>query len=246
MEEQIAQTVQAQTPNAIPVQNNPKKKDPFSLFGKITAVVIIGALLIGGGIFLGLKMTKKSPEPGNAKTSANLTTETGSVQLQDLGPVDTTPSTATPAPTLKTITGGITDGSTAFKPYLIQIPDGWTESTEKTELTNKLTLVKNNYELSIYQAPMGGSMCIYPGDADGDFKQKYTKYKEIKGSGGQTYRRSWDDKAGSITFTVCQKGADGTFGTFTTFGGVTIKTPNPSDESMMQEIDDMIASLEAQ
>ncbi len=230
-----------------PIQTAPaptpqRKKDPFSLFGKIIAIILVAAILVGGGIVVGKKLNK--PQNTAAKTQSD-----EMIAKEENKTPENTPPTTIPEPTkaaTKTVNGGLSDGSTSFKPYMFQAPDGWVESTEKTDITNKLTLKKGENTLSIYQAPMGGAFCIYPGDQEGNFMQKYSKFKEISGLGGNTYRRSWDDKLGTITYTFCQKGQDGSFGTFTTFGGVTLQSPSPTDETILQEADAMVASLKAQ
>lgn len=240
MEEQVTQNP---TSPQTPTPTSKPKKDPFSLIGKVLIVVILIVALVGGGVVLGKNMNKKSQDSAaNTKGEEPVTQEDGTEKVNETLP------TSTPEPTKilgQPVMGGQSNGSTSFKPYKLLVPEGWVKTVEQNEVTDTLTLKKDGYEIKIYQAPMGGSMCIYPGDAEGDFKQKYEKFKEFAGTGGNTYRRSWDEKAGPITYTVCQKGDEGTFGTFTIFGGVTVKSPNPPEEAMMQEIDEMIASLEA-
>ena len=218
------------------------KKDPFSLFGKIIAIVLVAVIFIGGGIVIGKKLNKPQDTAAKTQSDEMIAKEESKI------PENTSP-TAIPEPTkspTKTITGGLSDGSTSFKPYALQVPDGWVESTEKTDITSKLILKKGENILSIYQAPMGGSICIYPGDKEGNFTQKYSKFEEITGLGGNIYRRSWDEKAGTITYTFCQKGQDESFGTFTTFGGVILQSPNPTDTAVLEEADAIVASLKTQ
>ena len=155
------------------------------------------------------------------------------------------PSTQpTVAPTLKTVTGGMDNDSTSFKPYTVKIPDGWTDTIEKTEITNTLKLTKGAYSMSIYQAPMGGGGCLYPGDADQVMAQNFTNYYEIK-TAANTFRLSYNktgNQPGTIAYTVCQ-GNNGTFGSPTSFGGISVKTPDPSDPNTMNEIYSIISSL---
>lgn len=237
MEEQQSPPVQP-----APEPNIQHKKDPFSLFGKIIAILLVAAILVGGGIVVGKKLNK--PQNTDAKTQSEEIIANEENNTPESNPPTATPELAKPA--TKSVNGGLSDGSTSFKPYTLQAPDGWTESNEKTDITNKLILKKGENILSIYQAPMGGAFCIYPGDKEGNFMQKYSKFEEITGLAGNIYRRSWDDKAGTITYTFCQKGQDESFSTFTTFGGVTLQSPSPTDTTILKEADAMVASLKAQ
>lgn len=228
-------------PQPAPVTESPKpKKDPFSIIGKIAIAIIIIVVLVGGGMLLGKSMNKPAQtneEP--VEEEVGQTTDTNETQTKL--PVN-------PEPTNQefiTFKGGLGGDATSFKQYSFQASKDWTQNIETTEVTDKLTLTNGEYSISIYQAPMGGSMCIYPGEEEGNFKQMYEKYKEITGKNGEVYRRSWDENADNVTYTFCQK-SDGTFGTFTTFGGVTATSPNPADEKMLTEIDAIISSLEAQ
>lgn len=236
--EPVASTTPTTQQTPAPTPPSPKK-DPFSMIGKIAIALIIIVLLVGGGVIVGKNLNKPKGQSEMASEKKIKNTATEKSQTNSV-------ASPTPEPTitsLQTIKGGLGTDATSFKSYSIQIPEEWKSSTEKTEITEKTTLTKDKYSISIYQAPMGGAFCIYPGDEEGNFKQMYKKFKEFTGTNGITYRRSWDEKPGDITYTVCQKGQDGSFGTFTTFGGVTVTAPNPADEQMMAEIDSIILSL---
>lgn len=213
------------------------KKDPFSLIGKITVIVVLLAILIGGGVYLGMTLTKKDDKmvPPAYTTNAPSTSPAANTNAQ------VTP-TATAAQT-KTVTAGGGTGS-SFTAYSIKVPEGWTDSLEKTDITNKLILSKGAYSLSIYQAPIGGGGCLYTGDADAMMAQRFTQYVQVP-AGANTFRRSWNtvgNQPGKISYTYCQYGTD-SYGSPTSFGAVSATSPDPSDKDTMAEIDSMVASL---
>ena len=112
------------------------KVDPFSLFGKIAAIVIIVALLIGGGMYFGQNINKSSntsvsPTPAvQADTSPSAAPQT-----------QTMPTSAKAAPLDKSTTAGGAKG-TSYGVYQVDYPSSWTISEEKTDITDKLTLSK--------------------------------------------------------------------------------------------------------
>lgn len=204
----------------------------FALLGKLFLFLFICTAFLGGGYYLGIKnATTIPPTP-----SPTLHTPT-------------TPTPIPPSPTpvsgdTKTVKAGLS-GSTAFIPYTIDVPAGWTDARETTIAAgiDKLTLTKNGYSITIYQAPMGGNDCIYTGDKPTTMAQRYTDFVNINGKSGQ-YRRSWNQSNGqSITYAVCQKAADDSYGTVTTFGLINVVSPNPANSGILTEIDGVLASL---
>lgn len=212
------------------------KKDPFSTFGKIVAAVIVIALLIGGGIFLGQTFKQSSnPEP----TPTSQTNPTSPTQSAALSPTTTSPTQSAAALDKSTTAGGAS--GTSYKVYQVDYPSSWSVAKEKTDLTDKLTLTKGAYSISIYQAPMGGGGCTYAGDPEQEMSQSYKNYAEIQGS---TYklRRSWNE-AVPTTFAVCASSDGKTWGSPTSYGAISVKVPNPTDPATMKEVDAILASL---
>lgn len=226
-----------ETPSTTTVVTPVQKKDPFSMIGKIVVVLLIAALLVGGGYVLATKLNTKKTDTTVQKmlppTEATAT------------PAST--DSATPSPTKVATTktsGGLGGNATSFKQYSVDVPTGWTSSKDKTEITDKLTLAKGAYSISIYQAPMGGSMCSYKGDPPQEMSQSFSNFVSIAGTSPE-FRRSWNttgNPAGTISYTVCQKGTD-SYGSFTSFGAISIKSPENPDEATMKEIDAMLVSL---
>lgn len=229
-------------PTPTPVVSSPQpqvnKKDPFSLIGKVVIVLVIVALLVGGGYVLATKFGMKK----DLSMQKAAPTQVANVPIATSVPV----ATASPIiATKKTVKAGLTNGSTSFKPYSIEIPIGWTDTRDKTDITDKLTITKGKYSLAIYQAPIGGGGCTYKGDPPAQMAQSFSEFVGITGTSAQ-YKRSWNtsgNPAGTISHTVCQKGTDGSFGSPTSFGAISIKTPNVTDDKTLTEIDGMIASI---
>jgi len=228
-----------QPPTLTPTNSfqQPIKKHPgiLVLLGKIVLFFIIAVVLLIGGYYLGVQ-------------SNPITVSSTPTPRSPLPPTATpTPRPPTPTPAslnTKKITAGLS-GSSTFKPYSIDMPTDWTDARETTITAgiDKLTFTKNNYLVTIYQSTIGGDKCLYKGDKPQDLAQTFTDFADINGKSGH-YRRSWNQNSGqSITYTICQKTDAGSYSTLTTFGAISIVSPNPATAAMLSEIDGMIASL---
>lgn len=204
----------------------------FAFLGKVFIFLIIIGLLVGTGYYLGTTNNLNA----NPTPSPTSTATTSPTQIP-LSPTAASQNT-------KTVKAGLS-GATSFKAYAIEVPAGWTDARETTLAAgiDKLTLTKSGYSVTIYQAPMGGGGCIYEGDPPNEMAQLYTDFAEINGKSGQ-YRRSWTEGPGqSVTYAICQKGVENSYGIMTSFGAISVVTPNPADPKMLSEVDGMIASL---
>lgn len=226
----------------IPAQPLPKKNDAaFSLFGKIALAIIIIALLVAGGYFLGTNAPKR--EKISVSPTA-IPTPTLAAQQELMSPKTTDTISMTPAATKKTITAGQT-GSTIFGHYSVDVPSGWVNTHDSTSATDKLILSKDGFSLTIYQAAFGGGGCLYKGDPPTEMAQTFSDFVGITGKSAQ-FRRSWntDAAAKTISYTVCQQNtADKSFGSITSYGRIDAVAPNPSDNTILTEMDSIIASL---
>jgi hypothetical protein len=75
--------------------------------------------------------------------------------------------------------------------------------------------------------------------------QKFTEYADINGA-EHILRRSWNktgNPAGTIAYTVCQRGQDNSYGSITSYGAVSAKSPDPADPKVMADVDFMVSSL---
>jgi len=219
----------------------PIKKHPhfFVLILKIMGFLILGLALLFGGYYLGLQTNMEAVVTSPTPTQAVKATTT---------PTEIPPTPTSASQNTKAVKAGLLD-STIFKPYSIDVPPGWTDARETTITAgiDKLTLTKNGYSVTIYQASMNGGNYMYKGDNKLDLSQTFTDYTDINGRSGH-YRRGWTQGSGeSITYTICQKIETGpTYKTMTSFGLITIVSPNPGTAAMLSEIDGMIASLTTQ
>lgn len=219
---------------AIP-ETSPKKGS--GSFMKFIVGMVIGAILTGGGYYLGMNTTKSTIQMVS-------TTPT-----PEIIPADTsTPDNASDEMPMATISGEVMNitGTKIFTKYSITIAQGWTNQHDvdsKADI-DKLTLTKNGYILTINQAPFSAGGCIYKGDPPEAENQLFTNFADIKGQSAQ-FRRSWnDDPKSTITYSVCERNdADKTYSAITTFGQIDVQSPKPADEKTLSEIDSMIASL---
>jgi len=217
---QQAQQTPATPPSA-------KKTGTNKLLLLTGAILILGFGLLGGYLIAG--QTKMQED----------ITQIPTIQPSQT-PIPTSKPSPTPNPNAKIIKAGM-----STNPYSIEVPKDWTDSRENTQagVIDKLTLSKNGYTLTIYQAAMGGGGCLYPGDAPSEMSQNFTDFTEIKGT-TDTLRRSWNkNNAQTITYTVCKKGTDGSYGTFSSFGAISAVSPNPADAKILAEIDAMLATI---
>ncbi len=219
------------------VVNNPpapQNKKPFPVFGKVMIGIAAIALLLFGGYYLG--SSKKSSDtvtPTPAPTKAIIEQPTQAMK-QEVSPT---------IGSKKTVKAGLTDGSTSFKPYMVEIPADWTDKHETTNVSDKLIISKNGYTINILQAAFGGGTCTYKGDPPAEMSQTFTDFTDIAGKEGQ-YRRSWNTGG---EYTICQKNPTGTsYGSPTKYGAISAKSPSPADATTLSELDSIIASITKQ
>jgi len=134
--------------------------------------------------------------------------------------------------------------SLSFPGFTIQYPKDWTVNENRIENTlSELTLMKNEMEIKIYQAAMGGAGCIYKGEVpEGPYSDLRNKpYVDVISKAGIFRRTQYNDKNG---YSFCQSLNNGkTFGGPTTIGGITYITPSNADESILEEMDNIIKSI---
>ncbi|HYM65555.1 MAG TPA: hypothetical protein VES68_03675 [Candidatus Sulfotelmatobacter sp.] len=194
------------------------------LFPAISVIILI--IVVGGAAFyLGQKSLNNTKAPAQQS------------QTQQTTPL------LTPTPTVLEKTQVSSGGILVFAKYTLDVPSGWVSQKENTQYSDMLTLTKDTYKISIYQAAGGGGGCLYPGDPDKEMAQRFQSFTEISNPNGYVFRRALTGSSVGA-WTVCQKNAtDGSFGFPTNFGNITITTPaNPSNE-LMTEIDSILASL---
>jgi len=196
------------------------------LFGIISILILVLAIA-GGAYYLGLKNNTNKAE-----------------MMTSLSPTPYV-SQETPTPTdsqTKTIEAG---GVLVFNKYSLELPEGWTSQREQGESMDRLTLSKLGYNLVLYQFAGGGGGCLYPGDEVVPMAQTFSSFVEVKNTSGFIFRRGQND-SGANSYTYCQKNnTDGSFGSPTSFGGVSLSTPGTPDKNaiIFPEADKIVGSL---
>ena len=154
-----------------------------------------------------------------------------------------TPATPVTSPiTYKKITGG---GVMSFPEYELTVPDSWQGTTETLGPDAQKVIVKNGpYEISITQGGFGGSICLYPGDADIDGPSgRYQQFKNITTQSGDHLRRSWTgNELVSNGFAICHQTQYG-WNAPTLYGHIAFITKGGSSTQSLAEMDAILASL---
>jgi hypothetical protein len=194
----------------------------------IGIIITFVVLEIGIGAFYLGKSTLNNKQSPPTPTISQDNTQTQAQQQLTPTPIQAQ---------VKTITAG---GVLSFPSYTLTLPDGWASQREQGQDSDKLTLTKLGYKITISEGAFGGSGCLYPGDAPQEMAQNFTSYVEISNPNGFIFRRS---STGLSGWTVCQKGSEGSFGAPTIFGHISITAPVTPDATIVAEIDSILTSL---
>lgn len=206
----------------------------FAVLGKLTLfVVLIGAVGVGA-YYLGTK---------------NPSTETKKEFIVATSDALISPTTGMDATTTKE-TNQVSAGAAQMTPYTVAVPTDWTtkHELEKDDM-DTLILSKDGYMITIYQAGMGGMMYSFPDTPqdDGPMVQSYTgTYTDFTGRNGEKYRRidsSSQNKPGEKSFTILSKGTSAYINP-TSFGAISYATPISPDKEILEEMDQIISSLQ--
>ena len=196
------------------------------------SLLLLVVIIAGAAFYFGQKST------GNPSiTPTPVVTQVSPTPAAQGTPPAATPS-VTPFVQTQTLSSG---GVLVFKAYSLTAPADWTNQKETAQYSDMLTLSKNGYKLSIYQAAGGGGGCTYPGQAPQEMAQTFASFVEITDPNGFVFRRGPTQQN---AYSVCQKNTtDGSFGFPTNFGSITFTTPaNPTD-TMLAEVDGILSSL---
>lgn len=207
----------------------------FSIFGKITLVILVLGSLTYAGYYFG-KQTKSISKPE-------------AVKIENEEPI-ISPSPISSSTPLITIVGGVLKSAgLSFDQYSVMTPNDWTFKKEsQTAMDEKLILEKDlpeqagGYSISIFQAATGGALCLYPGDAEFEGpSSKFQEFVALTTKDNRNLRRS--SNKGDLSFTVCQKSPDGSYQQPTNYGHISIKLPANYPPEILKEIDSIISSL---
>src|SRR4030042_1019232 len=121
-------------------------------------VIVIGA----GAFYFGRQSANQSKEMTTTPTPTTFqTSQTGQ-----------TPTPQEVEGNKKLVEAG---GVLSFPNYSLFIPSDWSSQEEQGQDSNKLTLTKGVYKITINEAAFGGGGCIYPGQPQVDFAQSFSK-----------------------------------------------------------------------
>lgn len=140
-------------------------------------------------------------------------------------------------------------GDVSFNPFSIKYPSQWILSIERTDPDFfKLELTKEGYKLEIFQAGMGGAVCLFKGDKDfegsnADYKSK--NYVEIETNIGLLRRvELTSNSPDSIRFSICNKLNSEYFEKPTQIGSISYEVPKNYDLKLIEEMDKIIKTLQ--
>lgn len=211
----------------------------FSVFGKAILAVVVVAGLIGGGIYFGQKLKSGSIQVSISPTPA---------QRAVITPSSSASAVTTPTSTQPTHFAVSAGGISPFSAYTLSAITGWTLSKDHSSALDKITLTQGDYQLIILQAAIGGGGCTFPGDQQTQMSMQLTNPIDILLLSGQPLRRgtAQSPNTNQASFTICQKGTDGSYGSLTTFGAINYATPLNPDASVVAQMDAMVGSLQKQ
>ena len=130
----------------------------------------------------------------------------------------------------------------SFPAYSISYPFEWKQTSKRDDITDTFTLTNGSYSIKIYQAPMGGGMCIFSGDLPDGPASDYRNSKFVDIAVGQITIRRIETATG---FVFCSNSVNNPndFGSPTGFGAISYTTPVKADPAIITEMDKIIATL---
>ena len=136
----------------------------------------------------------------------------------------------------------------AYKSFTFTHPQSWAV-TEKSENKNLIvSIYRNNYEISVTQAAVGGAVCLFKDSPDftgssGDLRTK--EYTEFETTTKGVMRRYFNLNQGEkSTFYFCQKETNSPyFATPTLFGGIVYYVPAKYDINIIKEMDEIVKTF---
>lgn len=134
----------------------------------------------------------------------------------------------------------------SFPAYSLSYPFEWKQTSNRDDITDTVTFTKEGNEIKIYQAPMGGSKCIFEGEVPTDFASDYTDSEFIEiVTPNITFRRIIPEKeTGKVTYSFCSNNLSdkNSFTTPTAYGAISYTVNNPTP-AILSEMDKIVATL---
>lgn len=214
----------------------------FTIFGKISLVLIILGSISYGGYYFG-KQTKDDIKPEAISTQNENVANPAGIVEEGSQEVDKDNEFLEKKPQITIVAGVSKSAGLSFDGYSIVTPNDWVSKKEsQTAMDEKLILTKDGYTITIFQAATGGALCLYPGDTDFEGpSSKFEVFTTLTTKDGRILRRS-GDKNGTA-FTICQKAPDNSYQQPTNYGHISVKLPADFTPENLAEIDLIISSL---
>ena len=214
----------------------------FSTFGKAVLGVIVFAILVGGGVYIGIKLNKPQGQTATSQTQAS-TAPVQNSPVQSLNPAAPSPS----ALTSQTVSAG---GFGSFPKYTINIPSGWQQEKTTNNFQDLLTITNGQYQLQINQTNMGNGGCSYPGASPEPMSQEYTAFVPLSYNGDVNFYRRSKSKIpypnGEDQYAICQKNSSNSYSFVTTLGSILYMAPVTPDQQILSQMDQMVQSMQKQ
>ncbi len=133
--------------------------------------------------------------------------------------------------------------------FSLKYPQTWVASEQYVGSDTFIaSIYRNNYEIRITQAPVGGAVCLFSDSPDfqgssGDLRNK--QFTEFQTSDGTLMRRYFNANEGDkSTLFFCRKEKDTPyFSTPTDVGGIVYYVPAKYDEDIVKEMDSIVKSI---
>lgn len=133
--------------------------------------------------------------------------------------------------------------------FSLKYPQTWVVSEQYVGSDTFIaSIYRNNYEIRITQAPVGGAVCLFNDSPDfqgssGDLRNK--QFTEFETSDGTLMRRYFNANEGDkSTLYFCRKERDTPyFSTPTDVGGIVYYVPAKYDEDIVKEMDAIVKSI---
>ncbi len=148
---------------------------------------------------------------------------------------------------LKTYTSQKVEGL-SFPAFSLKYPQTWVASEQYVGKDLIVSVYRNNYEIKITQAPVGGAVCLFKDSPDfqgssGDLRSK--DFTEFSTADGVIMRRYFNKNEGDkSTMFFCRKEKDTPyFSTPTDIGGIAYYVPAKFDNDILREMDEIVKSI---
>lgn len=137
----------------------------------------------------------------------------------------------------------------ALPPFTLKYPQTWVVSEQYVGSDTFIaSIYRNNYEIRITQAPVGGAVCLFSDSPDfqgssGDLRNKqFTEFTTLDGTLMRRYFNANEGDKSTLFF--CRKEKDTPyFSTPTDIGGVAYYVPAKYDEDIVKEMDEIVKSI---